>query len=153
MYFIRRKCTGPVFTKILILRISLILRILSKEFFLDLSVILRKILRIFVNTGPGLRMCIDFLPTHRPANQKTDTVSSTTATHCPILPPLSDHPSGSPGFIMNHQLQISKSLSTRSLIVRNATYRLGSLYYFTSEYLIICLRIKGARKFKVKIIP
>ena len=31
---------------------------------------------------------------------------------------------------------ISKSLSTRSLI---ATYRSGSLYYFTSEYLIIYL--------------
>ena len=28
-------------------------KILSIEFFLDLSVILRKILRIFVNTGPG----------------------------------------------------------------------------------------------------
>ena len=85
MYFIRRKCTGPVFTKILIL--SLILRILSKEFFLDLSVILRKILRIFVNTGPGLCMCIDFLPTHHPANQKTDTGPSTTATHTQFYRP------------------------------------------------------------------
>ena len=28
-------------------------KILNLEFFLDLSVILRKILRIFVNTGPG----------------------------------------------------------------------------------------------------
>ena len=46
-------------------------------------------------------MGLDFLPTHRPANQKTDTGPSTTATHRPILPPWSDRPSGSPGFIMS----------------------------------------------------
>ena len=34
-------------------------KILSIEFFLDISVILRKILRIFVNTGPDHRMFLN----------------------------------------------------------------------------------------------
>ena len=36
------------------------------------------------------------LPTHHPANQKTDTGPSTTATHRPILPPYGPDPTALP---------------------------------------------------------